>query len=93
MVINHKTQGENTAQEMVAGCDDAHMTPYEQYLNMLRDERKQLDKILAIVNPEHKPHRHFPQETEMPFDMAKQGDESTTLSQTESDQVWEPTQQ
>jgi hypothetical protein len=25
------------------------MTPYEQYLNMLKDERRQFDKILTIV--------------------------------------------
>jgi hypothetical protein len=32
------------------------MTPYEQYLNMLRDERKQFDKILSIIGqkPEDK---------------------------------------
>jgi hypothetical protein len=35
--------------EGVAGCDDAHMTPYEQYINMLRDERKQFDKILSVL--------------------------------------------
>jgi hypothetical protein len=26
------------------------MTPYEQYLNLLRDERKHFDKILKIIN-------------------------------------------
>jgi len=25
------------------------MTPYEQYLNMLRDERRQFEKMLTII--------------------------------------------
>ena len=29
MVINHETKNENSEQEMVAGCDDGHFTPYE----------------------------------------------------------------
>ncbi len=30
-------------------CDDAHISPFVQYKNMLKDERHQFDKILKIT--------------------------------------------
>jgi len=35
--------------EPVTFCDDGHISPYEQYKNMLRDERHQFEKILKIT--------------------------------------------
>ena len=30
-------------------CDDAHFSPFEQYSNMLKDERYQFEKIIKIT--------------------------------------------
>lgn len=68
--IEHNYNIENP----ILGCDDAHMTPYEQYLNMLQGERRQLEKVLAIVCPDYK------KEESNPFDMSRTHEESFTLS-------------
>ena len=47
MLSDNEMQISHTAP--VAFCDDAHISPYAHYKNMLKDERHQFEKILKIT--------------------------------------------